>query len=707
MAGTYNRNTYNSALYNAGRDDAGAIIKSIIQAHTGPHIQAVVGADPRLPANQSGISFISDFNIIEGVVRRPPIAYNFPDLKAVMRVVQTGRTDLPASVYAQRYLDLPACLYPVAFIPDLQAYIFAYITQDLGADILGVLAQLDLAAIIQIVQEDLGGFILGIEAPNLGGRVFSQSSPTLGAIIWSPTDLPAYLNPVLFSDFSGSIFAYSFGDMPAKMLGLAAPQLFARIKGFASATQDLPSVVFSRLEELLNAKVTATYPGPNDLLALISDFPSGHGSLPGFIRIAVPAVYDLLATIGKEYEVTSDLPAQLNFLSAVTIGASIGAFPLGVNDRFLSGILQPVHPVDITASISSNNNLKNLSAVIQALAGFSDLPAFIRAAETFVTAILTVSTMNASDLRATIGRPNCEGGSANLLLNAYANAQNAKNLTASIESFIEFNLGATINLKEIFYAMDSIGVTFTPKVNRPVKFLTTDTIGVIFSPFRGLNLGAYIKAGQPNIDISASITAVRLLPRVEPSVGRIDAKELRPDRVYDTQEIRLQLEGELLDYFYVNGTSDAFISDSSQNWKINIRSFREIAAGLFGDFAAGRVCRLGSLTSYASLNEAVRDCISAVIGQQGESDMSANLSARGGVATLDAVLIPHRTFGDMSALVNRVFPADMSAYVTSSGSDWIPLGALVSIVTPAGQNLSGMISGFDELDLLTTVTGTV
>jgi hypothetical protein len=704
LAGTYNRNTYNSALYNAGRDDRGAIIRSIIQAHTGPHIQAVVGADPRLPANQSGVSFITDFTIIEGTVRKPPLCYNFPDLKAVMRVMQTGSQDLPAAVYAQQYFDMPACTYPVAFLPELRAFIFAYIEQDLGADIFGILAQLDLAAIIQIVQEDLGGFILGIESPVLGGRVFSQLAPNLGGIIWSPTDLPAAIIPVIFSDLPGAIFAFNFDDMPAKMLGIAAPQLFARIKGFASATADLPAVLFSRLEEYLGAQVTAQYPGPNDMTGVIAhDGGSDFNNMLGVLRSRNPGDGDLIATIGREFEVEFDLAARVNFLSAITIAASISPWKLGVNDRFLAGILQPVHTSDIPASIESNENLKNLTATIEALAGTTDLGAFLRAAETFVTALLTVSTLNAYDLRATIGNPACEGGSANLLLNAYANAQHAKDVGGFIQSFIEFNLGATINLKEIFYAVDFIPVTFTPRPNRPVLFLTTDTIPVTFSPFRGLNLGAVITAGQPRIDLPALINAVLLLPRVDPAVSSMTAMELRPDRDFDVQEVRFQMEGELLDYFYVNGTDDAFISDGSQDWKINIRSFREIAVGLFGEFAAGRVCRLGNLTSYATLDEAVRNCIAVVIGQQGEAEMSASVFVSGGVVSLPAILSASDTFGDLSARSNTMYPIDLSAVIGVDSYNPVNLQGIIGGVKSEVATMNAFIALNNQVPLAAAI----
>jgi hypothetical protein len=291
------------------------------------------------------------------------------------------------------------------------------------------------------------------------------------------------------------------------------------------------------------------------------------------------------------------------------------------------------------------------------------LGAFLRASETFITGLLTVSLFNAADLRATIGKPTCEGGSTTATLSAYANVQHALSLSGFIQSYLTTDLGAAINQKELFYVIDSISVNFTPRGIRPSTFLTTDTIDVLFSPFRGLNLGAFIQATLTYTELTASISAVIPLPRVEPAVNRISTKEARSGREADSQELRIQLEGQLLDYFYVNGTETAFISDSTEDWKINVRSFQEIAADLFGDFAAGRTCRLGDLTSFNTLDAAVRSCIAAVIGVQGEADLTAFIGVTGGVVSLPASLTPNNIFYDMNALVDRVFPEDLSATI--------------------------------------------
>ena len=705
MAGTYNINTYNSALYNAGRDEVGAIARSIIQAHTGPHIQAVVGSDPRLPANQSGISFISDFNIIEGTVRPPPTSFFFPDLRARLNVIQIGQEDLNTLLQAIQKFDMPAGVFPVAFLPDLGAILFGLVEEDLPAFIFGKLAELDLGARLQIVQEDLSGRILGIEAPNLPGTILGISSPILNAIIWAPLDLPAFLNPVSFDDLSGSIRGFQFKDVSGNILGIAAPNLAARIKGFSAAQKNLPSSMTARLEEVLPAIITASIPGPNDVTGIVENITGGFTNLPGFIRRVDSDAQNLLATIGKAISQNFDLVAKIDFLSALNLGGDLKVLPLGEFDKFLPALLQPVNPFDISASIESNQNLKNLSASIVSSFGTANLSGFIRVAETFVTAILTVSTYSTANLKSTIGNPTCAGGSASVLLSAIATAQQANDLSGFIQSFFEKDLGASINQKEIFHVLDTIDICFSPKRVRDVKFLTTDTIDVLFSPFQGLNLGAFIQSVLSNIDLSATITAQIPLPRVEPAINRITAAEIRPDRAFDIQEIRIQMEGQLLNYFYVNGTQDAFIQDANEQWRINVRGFRPIADGLFGEFASARICRLGRLENFNTLDAAMRACLAAVIGQEGENDLSAFVKGTGSINNLIANLSVSDVFDNLGAKLGTVFPIDLLATINGTDLGKKQLNALITPVVVDALNIPANIVGFGEEDLTSTITG--
>ncbi len=135
---------------------------------------------------------------------------------------------------------------------------------------------------------------------------------------------------------------------------------------------------------------------------------------------------------------------------------------------------------------------------------------------------------------ATIGNPECAGGSANHNLLAFAQAQLKGDLGALIEAHIEKDLGATINSPNIVYAMDTINVLFSPSLFRfNTTFLSTDTIPISFTPFRGKDMGAFIFGELASTDLPAELTVVFLQPRVTPNLNRILAADLR---AVDVQE---------------------------------------------------------------------------------------------------------------------------------------------------------------------------
>jgi len=454
---TYNRFLYNTALYNAGRDEVGAVAKSIIQAHTGPHIQAVVGETP-LGAGESGIAFLSDFIITEGLVKKPPTSFKFPDLSAILRAVQEGRDDLPAFIRGFAFKNLPAAVFLVNKIPDLPAFIFALGQANLPATILGSLAEKDLPAIIFVTVANLGGIMEGIRAPELEARIFVQPPGNLRARIHAPLDLPATMQAVQRLDLPADIFAFHFGDMPAFMFGQPAPILAALIKGLASDFSDLPSLSSSRDESDIGATAIASIPGPDDFLGIIAQ--TGQ-MLPASIKPSnIPGPPGNLGGRIQHFE-SNDLTATIDFLGAKNIKATIGTLALGANDLFLPATLEPFHPDDLTATISSNSNLKNLGAFLESLHAEVDLGAFLRVSETFVTAILTVTTLASRSLRATVGLPECAGGSANLDLATSLVIQQAKSLGAFIDAFIEHNLGASINTGTIIHALDLIDIFYS------------------------------------------------------------------------------------------------------------------------------------------------------------------------------------------------------------------------------------------------------
>jgi hypothetical protein len=713
---TYNRFLYNTALWNAGREEAAGIARSIIQAHTGPHIQAVVG-------NDGGTSFISDFVITEGTVVKPPTQFNFPDLSAWIRAYQVGpssegtaggyaKDDLASLIRAQQFKDLPACIFLVNNLPNLPARIFGLLQANLIATILGELGMHDLPAIIQATVANLPARMLGINAPNLPGFIFVNPPGNLGARIWSPLDLRATLSPVQFQDLPASIRGFQFSDLPARMLGIAAPNFIAFIRGVAADIKDMPARMLPLVfDPGLPATINPVFTGDTGFGVGLTAQVAGHGgfqSLQGIVKSITSTTSSLSAAIIAGGVV--DLPAIIELLGAGNLIATIGTIPLNERDRFLNAFLHALIPADLGATMTISENVAFLAATISSLRQIDDLSAFIRVAETFVTAILTISTLASRDLRATIGNPNCEGGSASVLLSAIATAQHKGDISAFIQSFAEKNLIATINTTDTFFAYDTISITFSPRPRATVPpgtpFNTTDTITINFAPFRGKNLSALLNAIQNNVYLGATITAVFPLPKVVPAVNRLTAADLRLGEDQNIQEITLQLEGALLEYIYVNGTDQAFIKDPNEDWKINVRSFRPIAAGLFGDRAAGKICRLGNLASFHTMDEAVRSCIQAVLGYTDESNMVAYIQARGYINDFPATISISDVFDDLNAFAGRVFPVDLGALVGVKSISNPNLGAYIrTTYTGVIGNMGAFIDLVRELTLTGTISG--
>ena len=686
---TYNRFLYNTALYTAGREDVGAIAKSIIQAHTGPHIQAVVGGT-------GGLTFISDFVIQEGTLKKPPASFKFPDLSAFVRSTRRQSDNIAAFIRGFGFLDLPASIFPSDRIPDLPASIFGLFEAHLIATILGRLGQKDLAAAIVAAVANLPAQMTALVAPVLRGTIAPHAPKNLGARIHTPLDLIGIIVPVNFSDLPGSLTAVQRGDLPGIMVGITAPQVSAFIRSFLPGTLDLPARTVPLALEDMPAVINVSIPGPDDVSGTITPG-GGYGSISGLVRSIVGSSGDLGALIKTGGEL--DLSAIIDFLGADNLTGIIGSIPAGERDKVLNSFLRAVIAVDLGATMTISENVAFLNAAISVLRDRADLGAFIRVAETFVTALLTVTTLASSSLRATIGRPGCAGGSASANLAALSVAQLKGDLRATLSSFITKNLGAIINSSDLFFAFDTIDFSFSSfKVQDP-QFNATDTITFSFSPFRGQSLGASISSVPQNVLLAASITATFPLPRVLPALNRISAVELRTDRAQTIQDITLQLEGSLLEYLYVNGTEQAFIRDPNEDWKINIKSFRPIAEGLFGDHAAARVCRLGSLTSFATLDEAVRSCIQAVIGLESERDLGALITATGQTVNLFATLGVSDTFGNLGAFAGRVFPSELLNGLVSATGGYGALSGSIKGIASETSSLNAAIAQVSDLDL--------
>lgn len=696
---TYNSALYNEIIYNSDRRELGALAKSLISAHTGPHIQAIVGSLPGIGTN-GGLSFISDFTITEGTIRKPPAAFNFPDLSARIRAFNRQTADLGMFIIAQQIKNLRASVFIVDRIPDLPARIVPLVFVSLPASIVGMLAEANLAARLQGTEFiHLAAKMTGVPAPNLAATIGTHSPANLGAIIWAPADLRASIASVFVNDISASITGFSFKNLGASMLGIPAPSFRGIIKAIQMGQADLPSIAKPILEvPNLGASITPVFTGLNAIIQGIGQ----SSNLQAIVQSSFSQQTNLAARLLGT--VSLDLGATIGFFSAKNLSATLTGFALGEKNRDIPALVQPVRFENLPASIFPLLGVKNLSAFIQSNTQIADLGASITVDETFITTLLTVVTLSARNLGATIGNPNCGGGSAIKDLQAFSFAQQANNLGASIQSFMEKGLGASINSSKVFQSFDTINIHYRSFHPRPKKFRATDTLVINYSPFRGKTLGASITATSPEVLLRASINAVFPLPRVSPFVNSIRAVDLRKE-VQDLEEIRLQMEGVLTEFFYVNGTQDAFIIDPNQTWRINIRSFEAIAANVFGDAVAKRVCRINQLAGFRTVDEAVRSCIAFVLGLNSEANLGAFIRAGGTFTRLPAFLKVSNTFGDLGAIANRVFPSDpLFASINPSGG-FTELSASVSPSASASASIPAFIDPIAEGSLGASITG--
>ena len=664
-----------------------------------------MGESPYAPADTSGLAFISDFNIKEGTVRKPPAGYNFPDLSARINAVIASEQLLNAFLFAQAALDIAAAIFPSDHIPNLNARIFALLQSDLGAEIFGTLMYRDLLATIvtrAIYNSDLPAKVNPLYTRDIVASIGSHAPANLGAIIWSPADLHAIMGFIYHSDIPANIFAQQHRDLPARMLGIASPSFRASIRGQSSTYSNLPAATFGPPGDL-PASVTATYPGPNDFLGLITAL-GQSSNLRATITNLSPGKSNLPALLNGYDQL--DLAATIQFLGAYNLRGVVGTIPFGAKNAELAAFAHGLIPVDLGAMMTTNVNTAALNATISALHDKRDLGAFLRCAETFITTILTITTLSSRDLRAIIGKPECAGGTAIRELAAFAQVQHAANLRAFVESHYESNLAASINTRNIIHALDTINVRYTPTVDRKLAnkiFRATDTIQIRYSPFRGQDLSAAISAIPAHAELSATIKAGFPLIRVTPAISRILSADIRGQNPLNIQEIRLQLEGSFLEFLYVNGTDQAFISDSNQTWSINVRSFKPIASNLFGDFAAARVCRVGALQSFESIDEAVRFCIAMVLGLQGQASVGASIVAHGQIAQLPATVRVSNRFKDLTARAGRVYPFDMEASINSTG-DKLNLTALIEGVSTTRTDLGASIAQVSDDSLSAIIT---
>jgi len=460
--------------------------------------------------------------------------------------------DLLALINALTYKDLPASVYGIPPV-DLPAYLNVWPQEDLPANLHGW------------EYRDLGATIGWFDSSNLGAYIGTSFPRNLRALIkgWvreATSDLGAYIDGFTYEELQGIIRATYLEDLPGYL--------------YCIQPADLNGLIHGWQESDLGASIIGRY-GPYDL--------RGHmgGHLPG----------DLPATIIAD---GWTLPYYKN-LQGLIYGASILA-----------------QQSDLAAYIAIHAPA-NLPATITAAGGIGNLPAFIYPKTIYMTGIISVATMEHSDLSAVINFI-CRS-SGYLDLSASIRCRYLANLVATITGYkiptYYADLGAKIGYTDSYVFKDKLPIT----INIGSGYQIEDKIPISLRIFKQqAYLGGYIVGEYRHSDMPASITATWL---EEYSFDNTKSREI----VYDLNHARqvnwyevveMYFKSMVPEYFYVGAGSSVYKTNRLDRWVLDISSYIPEGMALNIRRKLHRVKNLYDLTDFNTLDEAIRFAIDYV-----------------------------------------------------------------------------------------------
>jgi len=519
---------------------------------------------------------------------------------------------------------------------DLPAWIGGVITADLPAEIIGdpPTQEVELPAYIGIhPPEDLSAYI----------------------DLHDPENITAYIRGLDYRDFPASTYILYSQPLPAVVGGHSPEDLSGYIKPWSE--EDLPGFIHGWDTKDLGAIIRSTY--YKDLSAIIGIHrPKNIRALiKGWVR---EAEYDLGASV-HSFGLPVDLgayikageTAQLPAYLFPVVPRNITAFIHGWQEADLSAIITPIaYPWNITASILgrpwqdrdlSANIISNLlephldlSAYILVTRGRDNLPAsmiikqardlgaFIDpgkdldnlTAEIYpkkirLTGILSVITMEHSDLSATISIP--------------CFYSELKDLSAYIRPVFQSNLQASIYPKGYIFANKNLGASFGYTLDTvvqdkltiniyidPLGFRTEDKYDISISVFRsGLSLGASITGQFLPENLTASINAIDVVPYdFETWKGK--------EKVYDTnytqvlqdyEDVDISFQTIVKDYFYSSGSDVVAKVDRYTHFVTKVASYYSPAKSRRLDRQLHKVKYLYDMRHFDTTDEAMRYAI--------------------------------------------------------------------------------------------------
>lgn len=481
---------------------------------------------------------------------------------------------------------------------DLSAYIKGVVYRDLGA-FLRSLTHEDLTANLYIIPpKDLSAYLKVWPMESLPARLHGWQTSDLGAVIdWNmKRDLRSYIGTSFPVDLSARMKGWARGvisDLTASFTALLYEDLTAFVRSnylrdlpaylFVVEAENLTASLYGWQEYDLSADLLGVY-GPHDLRAYINAS-GGKKDLPGYLK---PRAGTRLPT---------DLPAQI--------------FSSYIND--LSAYLKSIEPVDLSAYINTVGSSDNLTASI--------FPKMV-----YMTALVSIGTMEHLDLSATINFICNRSGYKDLM--SYIRCTYLDDLSASITGYKTPTYTADLAAK-IGYA-DSM--VYTEKLPISVSigsgYLVEDKLPISLSIYKQQALlSAYINGTYMHNSLGASITPVWLQ---DYEFDNYKSREIVYDldhyqRVNWYEIVEMYFKSMVTDYFYVGGEKTVYKTDRSERWMLELSSYVPENTALNIRRKLHRVREVYDLDDFNSLDEAIRAAIDYVTSYD-YSDLSVSIS---------------------------------------------------------------------------------
>ena len=544
--------------------------------------------DTHLPKDIGGL--ISAHSPVDLTAKVRIFSSTFRNLPATLiSLLTTQELDLSASIGTHDPKDLAASI-GLHDPKNITASIRGFALKDLYANVTGVLISnltayvkavipVDLPAYLKVwPQRDLYGFIHGRQEADLAAYVNVIFSKDLAALIESHAayNLKASLKGWCIEDFknlSAMISSSTVVDLPASVLGVSFSDLAGYL--FTVRPKDLPGYIHGWQQFDLSAVLTGDA-WPWDLPASII----GSG---GFVNLQAnisPILYsgsygDLLGYI---------LPTK----GITNLAAALGVYQLR----------------ELSAYIDTGNDVSNLQAVI--------MPKMIR-----LTGILSIITMEHSDLSATISIPCFYSDFREL--SAYLRPVFLSNLGAIIhgknwDGGIT-NISAKWGFASGYVVQDRLSINVTIAPLPPVGYRVEDKLKLYLYIYRGAkNLSTSIFGELRSVDFPAYIYGVDLPPyNFDGYTGS--------ERVYshtysqvllDFENIAVEFGDIVKDYIYSSGGNIVAKADKYHHFLTKISSYYSKATSERLNKKLHKVKVLYDLRKFESIDAAIKYAIDYV-----------------------------------------------------------------------------------------------